>query len=149
MLFDEKTVSTSWHEEFGHAVFTAMTPMGIGVYGEAQRHEDDKDLGNERTGLTIAEARAVIQALRAKREYEIKPKLAILKHLYSNIQTSKNHDPKSHESRMIRSQIRAIERELAEVNNDIAEEQRSLKEYIDNKDKMYNKLREKAKDQQS
>lgn len=143
MLFNDKTICTSWDENTKHAMFQGQTSLGIFVSGDAQCHEEDLDLGNERTGLTIAEARATITAMRAKRDYEIKPKLAVLKHLYSNIQTSKDHNPKSHESRMIRSQIRAIERELEEINNDIAEEQKSLKEYIDGKDKLYKRLRAK------
>jgi hypothetical protein len=44
---------------------------------------------------------------------------------------------------MLRSQIRAIERELAVISNSIADEQKFLKDYIDGKDKLFKRLRAK------
>ena len=109
----------------------------------ARCHPDDMDFASERTGCYIAETRAVIRVLRYQRDHEIKPTLAAFNHLYSNMRTSKNYNPKSYEVKMIRSQIRVLEKELAAVNNDLAAERKSLKDYLTQKDKLYIKLRAK------
>ena len=120
-----------------------ITYKGYNFLGLAECHNDDMDFANERVGLTIAEARAVIKVLRFMRDTELVPQIKILKHLYSNIETSQFHNPKSHESRRIRSQIRALERALESVNNAIADEKKFIKDYIDGKDKLYKRLRAK------
>ena len=112
--------------------------------GEAHCHPDDMDFESERVGLTIAEARANIKVLRFMRDYEIKPQLKILTHLYSNMKTSTHFNPISYEAGMLRSQIRVIEKELATINNAIADEQKFIKDYINGKDKMYKRLRAKS-----
>ena len=117
---------------------------GYRFVGEANCHPDDEDFESERVGLTIAEARANIKVLRHMRDCEIKPQLKILNHLYSNMRTSKNYNPISYEAKMLRSQIRTIEKELATINNAIADEQKFIKDYIDGKDKMYKRLRAKS-----
>ena len=116
---------------------------GYQFLGVAQCHSEDMDFANERVGLTIAEARAVIKVLRFVRDTEIAQQIKILKHLYSNIETSRFHNPKSHESRRIRSQIRALERELEAINNAIADEKHLIKDYNYGKDKLYKRLRAK------
>lgn len=113
--------------------------------GQAQCAKEDEDMKSERTGLTIAEAKAAIKLLIFIRDYEIKPQLNILNHLYGNMTTSKYFNSNSYEARMIRSQIRAIEKELATINNDLADERKFLKDYIEGKEKMYQKLRAKNK----
>jgi hypothetical protein len=57
--------------------------------------------------------------------------------------TSKNFNPKSYEAKMIRSQIKVLENDLAAINADLANERKNLKEYIDKKDILYKKLRAK------
>ena len=113
--------------------------------GEATCHPDDYDYASERTGLYIAEMRASIQALKFKRDHEIKPMLKSLKHHFANISTSKYYNPNSYESRMLRRQIHVIENELAAATNDLAEERKYLKNYIKQKDELYSKLRAKKK----
>lgn len=44
---------------------------------------------------------------------------------------------------MIRSQLRALEKELDTISNDIVEEEKYLNEYIQKKDIFYKKLRAK------
>ena len=111
--------------------------------GHALCHPDDKDFESARVGLTIAESRANIEVLRHIRNCELKPQLKILNHLYSNIKTSKYYNSKSYEAKMIRSQIQALEKELTTINNEIADEQKFVKDYINGKEKMYKKLRDK------
>lgn len=111
--------------------------------GHATCHPEDRDFESARVGLTIAEARANIEVLRHIRECELKPQLKILNHLYANIKTSKYYNPTSYEAKMLRSQIRALERELTTLNNEIADEQKFIKDYISGKDKLYRRLRDK------
>lgn len=138
-----KLVEYNYDEKCGQAK-CLVSYNGMSFEGCATCHPEDAEFANERVGLTIAESRANIKVLRFIRDHEVKLELNILKHLYSNIQTSKNHNPKSHESRRIRSQIRALERELTEVNNMIADEKKFIKDYIDGKDKLYKRLRAKS-----
>ena len=129
-----------YNEKTGKSYFY-IERNGITMCGEAKCHPDDTDMMSERTGLTIAEARAYIQMLKAKKKYEIQPKIDVLRHLLTNIQSSKRHDPKAYESCMLRSQLAHWEGQLAEINADITDEEKYLKEYIDQKDKLYRKLR--------
>lgn len=127
----------------GSAVYI-INYNGYRFVGEATCHPDDMDFESERVGLTIAEARANIKVLRHMRDCEVKPQLKILKHLYDNIKSSTHHNIYSYEAKMIRSQIRTIEKELATISNAIADEQKFIKDYIDGKDKMYKRLRAKS-----
>ena len=133
--------------EYGYVNGSAVYIINYNGYrfvGEATCHPDDMDFESERVGLTIAEARANIKVLRHMRDCEIKPQLKILTHLYSNMKTSKSFNPISYEAKMVRSQIRAIEKELATINNGIADEQKFVKDYIAGKDKMYKRLGAKS-----
>lgn len=126
----------------GSAIFT-IKYKGLDFIGRADCHPEDSDFESERIGLTIAEARATIQVMSFIRETEVKPQLKILKHLLANMQNSKFYNPISYEAKMLRSQIRVIERELAAINNDIADERKFLKDYIDGKEKLHQRIRAK------
>ena len=56
---------------------------GYQFLGVAQCHSEDMDFANERVGLTIAEARAVLKVLRFVRDTEVAQQIKILKHLYT------------------------------------------------------------------
>lgn len=135
--------NTSYGYVNGSAVYI-IEYNGYKFVGEATCHPDDLDFESERVGLTIAEARANIKVLRHMRDCEVKPQLKILKHLYDNMRSSMKHNIYSYEAKMMRSQIRVIEKELATINNAIADEQKFIKDYIDGKDKMYKRLRAKS-----
>ena len=109
--------------------------------GYAHCHDDDKDMESERTGLTIAEARAHIQLKKFQKRFEIEPIVNAYRHTLKNIQSSTHHNPRTYESCMLRSQLAHWENKLAEIKADIADEEKYLKEYIDQKDKLYHKLR--------
>ena len=111
--------------------------------GHAYCHPEDSNFVSERVGLTIAESRATIRVLKYIKRYEIIPQLKILKHLHTNMKTSKYHNPHSYEAMMLRSQIRVLENELAAINNEIATETKFLKDYIEGKGKLYKRLRDK------
>ena len=44
---------------------------------------------------------------------------------------------------MLRNQLKALEKELEDINDVIAEEKKFLKEYINEKDKFYKRIRSK------
>lgn len=113
--------------------------------GQSQCHPEDMDFESERVGLTIAEARANIALMRHIRDNEIKPQLKILKHLYDTTSFSTKHNPKSHETKMLRRMIKDLENELATTNNAIADERKFVKDYIDGKEKLYQRIRDKNK----
>lgn len=136
-----KNIEYQYNE--GSAVCT-MTYKGQKFVGCANCHPDDVDMESERVGMTIAEVRAVIRVITFIRDFEIKPQLKILNHLYGNMRRSHYYNPESYEAKMLRSQIRVIERELAAINNQLADERKFLKDYIDGKDKLYKRLRAKS-----
>lgn len=111
--------------------------------GKALCHPDDIDFESERTGLCIAEARAYLLFLKHRKNNEIKPQLDIINHLFNNIRSSSKYDSKSYEFKMIKRQKFILENELKTINNDIKEEEKSLKEYISLKEKLYTKFRDK------
>ena len=137
-----KNIYYDYHESEARSicdiVYKDMTFTGI-----AHCHPDDLAFASERTGLYIAETRAIIKVLKFQRDFEIKPVLATLTHLHNNMKTSKNYNPKSYEAKMLRSQIRHWEKELATANFELAIEKENLKVYITGKDKIYTKLRAK------
>lgn len=109
--------------------------------GKAHCHPDDLDMESERTGLTIAEARAHIKLKKFQKKFEIEPVVNALRHMVNNIQSSTHHNARAYESCMMRSQYAHWVEKLAEIKTDIADEEKYLKEYIDQKDKLYRKLR--------
>lgn len=117
---------------------------GLDFIGMAKCHPEDEDMESERVGMTIAETRASVKVISFIRDYEVKPQLKILNHLYANMRRSKYYNPNSYEAKMLRSQIRVIEKELATINNQIADERKFVKDYIDGKDKLYQRLRAKS-----
>lgn len=126
----------------GHAC-CIIKYQGMEFVGEATCHPEDKDFESERIGLTIAEARANIKVLQFIRKFEIKPQLKILNHLYTNMKTSTHFTPDSYEAKMLRSQINALKKELEMIENDIKYEKKFVKDYIDGKNKMHQRLRAK------
>lgn len=116
--------------------------------GTAFCHPEDKDMKSKLTGQTIAEWRAMRQYFRHIRDNELKPQLQSLKQLYYAMNRSKRFDPKSYQSKMLFRHIQNIEFDLDTVNKNIAALSQNLKDYIDDKDKIYQTLRKikQAKD---
>ena len=140
-MFDKK-VSWTYVNELNTAVFTIQYG-GATFVGQARCHPEDLDYCNERTGLTIAEARANIKLMKFKRRFEIQPKIDVLKHLLANMESSTKYAEKSYEAKSVRSQLRAQEELYNQLTQDIADEEKYLKEYIDKKDSFYKRLRAK------
>ena len=134
--------TTEYEYGYGTSCFAIIYKDQI-FFGKAECHPDDKDMESERTGLTIAEARAYIKMMKFIKKYEIKPKVDILYHLMNNIKSSKYHNSKVYEFRMIRNQYNYWNKKFEEIKTNINDEEKYLKEYIDQKDKLYHKLRAK------
>ena len=132
--------TTDYEYGYGTAYFM-IHYKGQVFMGVAKCHPDDADMESERTGLTIAEARAYIKLKKFQKKFEIEPVVNAYRHILKNIQTSTKHNPKAYESCMLRSQLAHWEDKLEEINTDIADEERSLQDYIKQKDKLYQKLR--------
>ena len=132
------------NEEFGYANGQAVFILpynGFRFIGKASCHPDDMDMESERTGLCIAEARAYIKVLKFRRNHEIMPALKPMRDLLRSIESSKKYNEKSYEMYRLRTEVQRLETELDTINNAIAEEEKSLKDYINQKDALYKRLR--------
>ena len=116
--------------------------------GIAMCHEDDIDMLSWRTGEEIAYRRARMDYLRGQREAELKPRLAALKQLYYSMKHSSQFNPKSYENCMLQRQIRLLEFDLATIKEELANSQKNLKDYINGKDKIYKRIRERNQGQE-
>lgn len=114
-------------------------------HGFASCHEDDEDFKSERIGMTIAEARAELSFLQHIRDNELMPTIKALRHVYSNMKTSKHFNLHSYEARMIRRQIRIKENDLIIVKQEINSRKQFITDYIQQKDKLHDKLRKVKK----
>lgn len=132
--------TTDYEYGYGTAYFM-IHYKGQVFMGVAKCHPDDADMESERTGLTIAEARAYIKLKKFQKKFEIEPVVNAYRHILKNIQTSTKHNPKAYESCMLRSQLSHWENKLTEIITDISDEEKSLKDYINQKDKLYKRLR--------
>ena len=117
--------------------------QGQEFVGKAVCHPDDADMGNELTGLSIAEARALIKLLKHYRKNVIKPQIAILEQLWATLQQGKYFDKKSPYTSLIRRQIASLKNTEASLRCDIENIRKSIYEYINDKDELYQKIRSK------
>lgn len=83
--------------------------------GKAYCHEQDMDFASERTGLFIAEGRAVIKRYQHIKNNKLKPAIGALKHVENNAKQSKYYNSKSHENILLQRQIHVLEEELAVI----------------------------------
>ena len=132
--WDEVTGTASCILSDGEKIFT----------GFANCHPEDSDMCSEKTGCEIALRRAKINALKDYRN-EVKVRLSALNQLYYSMNRSKYFNKKSYENKMLQRQIRLTNFDLDTVKEMIVSEQQSLKSYIDEKEKFYNKTRLRRK----
>ena len=137
-----------WNQETQQAkcIITDKNLLGI---GEAKCHSKDMDVSSEKTGLYIAEQRAVVHFLQNKKEVKLKPALSALNHLYSTIKYSKQFNTNSYEAKRIRKEIKNLQKEIYQINCSIDLIKQRLKQYINDKDKMANLYRTKQKIKES
>lgn len=130
----------NWDEATGLA--TCIITDGSNIfYGSACCHPEDLDMISEKTGLEIAHRRALIEALKHKRNNELKPQLAILKQVYYTMKHSKKFNEKSYENKMLQRKLKEIQTDLETITEVIKYEKDNLKQFIKMKDEFYQKLR--------
>lgn len=134
----------NWDPESGVAI-CALTDGYNMFIGTAACAEEDIDMMSEKTGCQIALWRAEIKYYTHIRDNELKPALKALKHVYYTMNRSKHFNSKSYENIMLWRQIRQKENDLATINYMIADQKKQLKEYIDEKDKFYKRVRANRK----
>ena len=144
-----KDIIEHWDAKHGisRCVLNYKTSSGIiltGI-GIAECHPEDEEFMSELTGSVIAEYRAQIDLLKQINNYEIKPGIAALKHVYCTMLHSKQYNPKSYEAIRIKKELAHLMDELEENRKGISEIRKNLKEYINNKDKLYKKIKEGQK----
>lgn len=136
-----------WDEERGIAT-CILYYKNLEFKGVAFCHPEDKDMQSKLTGQTIAEWRAMRKYFRHMRDNELKPQLKALKQLYYAMNRSKQFNPKSYESKMLYSHIQNIKFDLNTINNNLAQLSQNLREYLKDKEDIYQSLRKmrQAKD---
>ena len=112
--------------------------QGIGI---AECHPDDTEFMSALTGGLIAEYRAEIDLLKKINNYEIKPSIAALKHVYCTMRHSSRYNEKSYEAVRIKKELAHLLDELEENDNSIAELRENLNKYIKHKEEFYQKIR--------
>ena len=135
-----KRPTFEWNENIGAASCFLEDKEGNVFYGSAFCHDDDEDFQSEKTGCTIALGRATIDYLRWYRD-QLRTEIKTLRHFYSIIEQAKDFDGKAKIPRMLRRQIRLKEEELDLVRNEIVIEQKDLKQFIEDKDLFYRRMR--------
>lgn len=110
--------------------------------GQAYCHIDDKDMQSKLTGQIIAEARAHIKYLRFVRDHELRPQLKALYQLYYSMKHSQNFNKKSYEAIMLYKQIKSVQKDMDAVKEEIKNAQTFIKDYIDQKENDFKRIRE-------
>ena len=116
--------------------------------GVAKCAPDDYPYAKEYVGETISQTRAKIEMLKDIRDNEIKPQIKILNHLYTNMSTSTNFNPKSYEAKMLHRQLQIKRADLNAVNDLIESMKQYIKDYLDNYMYARKTLEKKAKNRQ-
>lgn len=132
----------TWNEEQGIArcvIYYKNTKF----CGVADCHPNDEDFKSERTGQHIAYMRAYIDYLKYVRDYEERPRLNALKHLYGTMKHSSHFNPDSYEARRLMKEIKNAQVDFDTVSDLIDMYRKDLATYIEEKDAFYAKMRTK------
>lgn len=118
-----------------------LTAHGVEFYGTATCHPNDEDMKSTRTGEIIAFNRAYIKYIQYMRNTQVNPMLKVLTDLYKNMASSHRFNPKSFEATQLYKEIKGYEESKKVINHLIEDTREYLKNYIDEKDKFYQRLR--------
>ena len=108
--------------------------------GKAVCNPKDYDMYSVRTGENIAFTRAQIKMLQAEKR-EMRIKLEALLHLQSTIKNSKHYNIKGYVENRISNHITIYYNDILNIQEDIEDLRKILKDYIDGKEKIYQKIR--------
>lgn len=133
----------NWDQEAGTA-YCIIEYNGQKFGGYASCHPDDIPFLSPLTGGYIAECRADIKYYQHIKNNELYPQIKALKHLLNIIQQNKSYNPKSMEIKKLYKEIELKEKELTDIKEKIQEMKTSLNDYIEAKEKIHNRIRNKA-----
>ena len=108
--------------------------------GIAHCAPEDADMQNEKTGINIAQRRAIIKLFQYRRN-ELKHKLAALNQLYYSVNKSKKYDLHGYMENMLEHQRQQVQEELNLMKDALKNEQQDLQQYLKNKDEFYKRIR--------
>lgn len=134
----------TWDPEAGVATCTLIDKDNTFI-GYAVCAPDDIDMMSEKTGCQIAQWRAELDFYIHVRDNELKPQIQAVNHLLSMMSQRKDFNPKSRDAKMMYSFYRQKENDLAVIKDMIATKKQMLKEYIEEKDKFYQRVRANRK----
>ena len=133
-LYDKNSGVSTYIIEYEGQYFT----------GIAHCAPEDADMQNEKTGINIAQRRAIIKLFQYRRN-ELKHKLAALNQLYYSVNKSKKYDSHGYMENMLEHQRQQIQDELNLMKNALKDEQQDLQQYLKNKDEFYKRIRANRK----
>ena len=138
----EETTNFDYNKETGAA--TAIIHVKGKIYvGTAYCHPDDMEFANQLTGCDIAYRRASIKMLKDIRDNELIPGLKSLNAYLYSINKGQYFDKKNPMVKILYHNITQRQNEIDMINEMIKNEKAQLKEFIDTKDALYQKLRAK------
>lgn len=136
-----KQIIEHWDESHGIARcilnYTTSTGISLQGIGIAKCHPDDYPYISKLTGGIIAEYRAEIDLLKKINNYEIKPGIAALKHVYCTMRHSKQYNEKSYEAIRLKKELAHLMDELEENKKAIQDIHNNLNKYLEDKDKLH------------
>ena len=137
-------VDSTWNKEDGLAS-TIIKYNNKEFIGIALCHPDDEDFKSSWTGTAISEFRAYIAYLKHVRDNELRPHLKCLCQLYYSMNRSKKFNPRGYEAKTLYRAIKRTEKDLKAVQQEIENIKNDLKNYIDNKEELFIKIRARRK----
>ena len=136
-------IKTSWDEENGITIYKVID--GDKFYtGISECHSDDKDFQSQEFGQALATVRATLDFLRKLRDNEIIPQLKIIKHLYTNMTTSKQYNPNSYEATMVRRKYHQLQGQYSAIRDEIRQFKDQEAYLIDTKESLNAIIRSKS-----
>ena len=136
-----KQIIEHWDENHGIARcilnYTTSTGISLQGIGIAKCHPDDYPYISKLTGGIIAEYRAEIDLLKKINNYEIKPGIAALKHVYCTMRHSKRYNEKNYEAIRLKKELAHLMDELEENKKAIQDIHNNLNKYLEDKDKLH------------
>lgn len=124
-------------DEDGFASVTIRVADNVFI-GTAQCASEDMEFCSEKTGLAIAETRAMINYLTWIRDIELGQQLKILEHLENGVNAKEKKDKNGY---MIYRAANRCRDEIKFINEEVMVMRKELKEYIESKANLYDKVR--------
>ena len=133
----------SWDPETGSAL-CILSDKNNTYYGTATCSPDDQDMMSEKTGCEIAYHRALITALRSRRD-ELQIQYQGLHNYYYTMNKSKWFNENSYEARRLNSHMSMLLEDIDALKEEIKAEQNFLRNYMKDKAEFYKKIRHNRK----